>query len=620
MMDTISMKSGKDVSCSAFGENLEHHSSEYDDANMVSGEKGKHQANTLKRIDIIPHSDTTTNIMCVAEQESMHEQAQETVNHVFYSGSALVQGNKIQSIKKKQVSDSLKPLQECKDISLDIARDDQESLVFREKLRTRNISSHGKLCDKVSSAHKIREQDSELHFDNHVQSTGLRSKSLCSKQYDKHSLNKIVQEGTIAEVIQSYEGNITEGSCNQETKADNEEYSNVYGKFNIDTSISTVPSPNVSFPKISITTENPLPSRYLRETFAPDRSQNECRPRCNILYNTRDFFMLPQEKKLFDERLLWWSPHVNVIHDMTTCGYVTAKIRNCPRLNTKFPPISICVISFSCEPKYLEALRLKKYKILIRMLPLRKSNYSNSPEISVADNHTWPKGTFLEVNNRGICHLKQRKRQQLGSSKWKGLCEVMDISNFVVTNKYSKMQKVKILTKDPEAYGVQIAVVEHYDSLFISRNFPRPSWTCEQSLSLAKTHMQSKIVVIEDEGLKCTEYDSINSGMSLILQLTCLLSRKVMKMPVRGLKCKHIQCFDLLSFLEVNYFSSVLRWKCPICEDFVSVHELVKCGLFESLILINSENIENGLDRIKLDVDGNWTAVPAKRRGVPEVI
>ena len=35
------------------------------------------------------------------------------------------------------------------------------------------------------------------------------------------------------------------------------------------------------------------------------------------------------------------------------------------------------------------------------------------------------------------------------------------------------------------------------------------------------------------------------------------------EIPVRGVNCDHLQCFDLESYLLMNYNSN--KWKCPIC-------------------------------------------------------
>ncbi|KAK9387989.1 hypothetical protein V1515DRAFT_568569 [Lipomyces mesembrius] len=61
------------------------------------------------------------------------------------------------------------------------------------------------------------------------------------------------------------------------------------------------------------------------------------------------------------------------------------------------------------------------------------------------------------------------------------------------------------------------------------------------------------------------------------LTLTCPLSKKRMKLPVRSVQCEHATCFDLYNYLEYSRAS----WKCPIClgactPPVLAVDDLVK--------------------------------------------
>ena len=39
--------------------------------------------------------------------------------------------------------------------------------------------------------------------------------------------------------------------------------------------------------------------------------------------------------------------------------------------------------------------------------------------------------------------------------------------------------------------------------------------------------------------------------------------------PVRGVACRHLQCFDLRTFLSLTFSSSSRLWKCPFCQKEV---------------------------------------------------
>lgn len=51
---------------------------------------------------------------------------------------------------------------------------------------------------------------------------------------------------------------------------------------------------------------------------------------------------------------------------------------------------------------------------------------------------------------------------------------------------------------------------------------------------------------------------------SLKVSLKCPITFKRIVLPARGQECKHIQCFDLESYLQVN--SERGTWRCPVCK------------------------------------------------------
>ena len=43
------------------------------------------------------------------------------------------------------------------------------------------------------------------------------------------------------------------------------------------------------------------------------------------------------------------------------------------------------------------------------------------------------------------------------------------------------------------------------------------------------------------------------------------MSKGIIDIPVRGLNCKHLNCFSLKNFLILVDGSKPRYWKCPIC-------------------------------------------------------
>lgn len=44
----------------------------------------------------------------------------------------------------------------------------------------------------------------------------------------------------------------------------------------------------------------------------------------------------------------------------------------------------------------------------------------------------------------------------------------------------------------------------------------------------------------------------------------CPITFKRITLPARGHDCKHIQCFDLESYLQMNCERG--SWRCPVCK------------------------------------------------------
>lgn len=51
---------------------------------------------------------------------------------------------------------------------------------------------------------------------------------------------------------------------------------------------------------------------------------------------------------------------------------------------------------------------------------------------------------------------------------------------------------------------------------------------------------------------------------ALKVSLKCPITFKRITLPARGNECKHIQCFDLESYLQMNCERG--SWRCPVCK------------------------------------------------------
>ncbi|RKP10280.1 PINIT domain-containing protein [Thamnocephalis sphaerospora] len=101
--------------------------------------------------------------------------------------------------------------------------------------------------------------------------------------------------------------------------------------------------------------------------------------------------------------------------------------------------------------------------------------------------------------------------------------------------------------------------------------------------------------------------DADISATSSLLSLRCPLTCSRIRIPCRFRTCKHLQCVDALSFIEMN--AQTPTWQCPVCNQVMaSWQDLVRDEYFASILSHTSDQQESVL----IDECGNWS-VPAQK-------
>eukprot|EP00578_Thalassiosira_sp_NH16_P005711 CAMPEP_0181139682 /NCGR_PEP_ID=MMETSP1071-20121207/34910_1 /TAXON_ID=35127 /ORGANISM="Thalassiosira sp., Strain NH16" /LENGTH=237 /DNA_ID=CAMNT_0023226601 /DNA_START=220 /DNA_END=929 /DNA_ORIENTATION=- len=156
------------------------------------------------------------------------------------------------------------------------------------------------------------------------------------------------------------------------------------------------------------------------------------------------------------------------------------------------------------------------------------------------------------------------------------------------------------------SYAIHLAICEYIapDDLHnqLLRNVQMLS--LESSQKLANQYLKNQTVSIDDSDCDDGNSDAISS--SLTLSLLCPISKLAIGTPVRGRHCKHMQCFDLKSYLHSNRHVTGGRWRCGVCEDFVSAKDLIRCGLFEAMLHDHRDMVSGIRDKISFRPDGSW--------------
>ncbi|XP_042558324.1 zinc finger MIZ domain-containing protein 2 isoform X2 [Dipodomys spectabilis] len=91
------------------------------------------------------------------------------------------------------------------------------------------------------------------------------------------------------------------------------------------------------------------------------------------------------------------------------------------------------------------------------------------------------------------------------------------------------------------------------------------------------------------------------------VSLKCPITFRRIQLPARGHDCRHIQCFDLESYLQLNCERGT--WRCPVCNK-TALLEGLEVDQYMLGILIYIQNSE--YEEITIDPTCSWKPVPVK--------
>lgn len=104
--------------------------------------------------------------------------------------------------------------------------------------------------------------------------------------------------------------------------------------------------------------------------------------------------------------------------------------------------------------------------------------------------------------------------------------------------------------------------VRHVLHTLLRRNLlPAEHAVAKIKRSFAQGHIQSPPQSNEKDSLAM---DQQQLQQSIKVFLKCPITCKRITLPARGHDCKHIQCFDLEAYLQINCERG--NWRCPVCK------------------------------------------------------
>ncbi|KII65513.1 E3 SUMO-protein ligase PIAS2 [Thelohanellus kitauei] len=157
---------------------------------------------------------------------------------------------------------------------------------------------------------------------------------------------------------------------------------------------------------------------------------------------------------------------------------------------------------------------------------------------------------------------------------------------------------IKVLTDQPGKF---------YYSLIIGRK-KNKNEICQQVLNNPMISIDQSLAILKQP--KSDDQDIQFEG-KLVVSLRCPISLTIMQTPVRFMQCKHVQCFDLESYLSLML--QYPTFICPVCE-FKGSLKTLHVDQFMKKIL--HENPDCG--SVSIEMDGHDYSIHGLATKTPE--
>lgn len=122
---------------------------------------------------------------------------------------------------------------------------------------------------------------------------------------------------------------------------------------------------------------------------------------------------------------------------------------------------------------------------------------------------------------------------------------------------------------------------------------------CVKDAEITRKMVRDKLQINDDDfEIETTTYK---------ISLMCPLMKFRMHLPGRSSKCKHVQCFDIESYLMMN--EKKPTWNCPVCDQHVPYENLIIDSLYQE-ILSKATDVEE----VQFTADGQWSKIQADKK------
>ncbi|KAL2067874.1 hypothetical protein VTL71DRAFT_15972 [Oculimacula yallundae] len=158
----------------------------------------------------------------------------------------------------------------------------------------------------------------------------------------------------------------------------------------------------------------------------------------------------------------------------------------------------------------------------------------------------------------------------------------------------------KELRFNPQAYGNSVEMTyaltnkKFYLIIYVVKAVPVEHLVKK----LADGKRISETAILEDMRTKARDADIVATAS--VLSLKCPLSTLRIDLPCRSIACRHNQCFDATSYLQLQEQGPT--WLCPLCNNPAPFEQLAVDEYVKSILKKTSRSI----DQVIIQPDGKW--------------
>jgi len=173
-----------------------------------------------------------------------------------------------------------------------------------------------------------------------------------------------------------------------------------------------------------------------------------------------------------------------------------------------------------------------------------------------------------------------------------------DISKFIHSENNTIEIETCKLEKSPKEETINAFF--HIDFIYVEEEEE-----CKERIKNDKFKRERTLEIIKKQtignSIDSDDDDLIIIDSTVTISLKCPISLMRIVNPVRGIKCQHVQTFELDSFLSINYKHG--KWVCPICNKRTTTADLKYDEWFSELL----KKIPEDIDKVQIDEKGNYT-------------